>query len=234
MSVIGHIVTFLSLEILSTLPNGRYGAQTNIIFTTTSTCILQYAPFGSLHETTTTTTTSSTCHFPLIFLGSFSAIGTHKHDLRRGWKVSSRITFNVYKHVATIGREPFRRLYRITYLQFETLFRLTKPYLQSSIQRSSIYATIVSTEVKLCVTLRILAGASYLDVRWPYRIGRSTTYLVFWQLLSALNKALPKLSFPEREEECLRSSLLFQQSRNSPNRGIIAALVGHFLVSITL
>ena len=120
--------------------------------------------------------------FPLPFLTSFAAMGSINHDLRRGRKVTSRITFDVYKHVATIGNELFRRLYRISFPQFETLVRLTKPYLQSLMHRSSIYTAIVSTEVQICVTLRILADASYLDVDWPYGIGRSTTYAVFSKL----------------------------------------------------
>lgn len=43
--------------------------------------------------------------------------------------------------------------------------------------------------------------------------------------MSALNNALPKLPFPENEEECTRRTLIFQQSRNSPISGIIVALV---------
>ena len=125
-----------------------------------------------------------------ILMSSFAAVGIPKQDFRGGRKVASRITFDDHKHLETIGHEFFRKLYRISYLQFKSLVSLVKPSLKFSIQRSSMHAAVVSTEVKLCVTLRILPGASYLDVGWPYGIGRSTTYAVFRQTLFALSEAL--------------------------------------------
>ena len=83
-----------------------------------------------------------------------------------------------------------------------------------------------SAEVMLWITMRLLAGASYLDVGWGYRVARATTYALFYKTISALNKTLPPISFPQTEEQCCTSSEQFRVLRKSPFYGIIAALDG--------
>lgn len=78
----------------------------------------------------------------------------------------------------------------------------------------------------LLISLRLLAGASYLDLHWPYGLSVSTVYRVFEQTLSALNKVLPPIQFPNTAAACKRSAERFQRMRKTPFDGVIAALDG--------
>jgi hypothetical protein len=78
----------------------------------------------------------------------------------------------------------------------------------------------------LAVTMRILAGASYLDVGWPYGLADATVYVIFDETLAAISQVLDNRSFPKSVEECVRAADNFQRSRQSPLYGIIAALDG--------
>jgi hypothetical protein len=44
----------------------------------------------------------------------------------------------------------------------------------------------VKTTEMLAVTIRILAGASYLDVGWPYGLADATVYVIFDETLAAI------------------------------------------------
>lgn len=83
----------------------------------------------------------------------------------------------------------------------------------------------------LCVTLRLFAGANYLDVGWSYGNAQPTLFHVFHQALYALNQKLPHIQFLITEEECSESALLFQQKMKSPFIGLIALFDG---VAITI
>lgn len=76
----------------------------------------------------------------------------------------------------------------------------------------------------LCIALRILAGASYLDLSSPYGLSVSSVYLLLEECLKALNVVLKKILFPETYEKCQSESCLFMQKRKSPIFGIIGAI----------
>ena len=42
--------------------------------------------------------------------------------------------------------------------------------------------------IQLAITLRILAGGSYLDIAFGYNVGNSTVYPNFWKVMEAINK----------------------------------------------
>lgn len=78
----------------------------------------------------------------------------------------------------------------------------------------------------LAITLRILAGASYLDVGWPYGQRTSSVYNIFNQTLSALDQVLPKMKFPKTEEECSREAEKFVKLSKVPIKSVVASLDG--------
>jgi hypothetical protein len=77
----------------------------------------------------------------------------------------------------------------------------------------------------LALTLRLLAGASYLDL-WPYGIAYCTVYTVVDETFDALDTVLTNINFPISEAECTAEASKFQNVRRSPIFGIVAALDG--------
>lgn len=58
----------------------------------------------------------------------------------------------------------------------------------------------ISVELKLCITLRLLAGASYLDMVW-YGISADNVFKIFFKLLNLINKVEnSNISWPTTEE----------------------------------
>jgi hypothetical protein len=94
----------------------------------------------------------------------------------------------------------FRRLYRMSQQSFAVLAGIADPRLQRRIFRSGIAAT-VDVKIMLSVTLRLLAGASYLDVGWPYGIAESTVYRISDETLQAIDEALDNIQFQSCESK---------------------------------
>ena len=80
--------------------------------------------------------------------------------------------------------------------------------------------------VRLAVALRTLAGAKLLDLWWPYCIGQSSVYSVFHDILRRSCTYLDNVKFPSSEDECKAAADGFQNLRDSPLWGIVAALDG--------
>ena len=76
---------------------------------------------------------------------------------------------------------------------------LLKPKCARKQLRADYTIPSVSVEIMLEITMRILAGASYLDVGWTYRQSTSSVYNIFHETLSALEKVLSKTKFPKTE-----------------------------------
>lgn len=72
--------------------------------------------------------------------------------------------------------------------------------------KCSFIAGSVSVPVMLCLTLRILAGPSYVDLEWTYGIAESTIYHVLHETLHALNELLLQIRDPTSTEDCVAST----------------------------
>lgn len=140
--------------------------------------------------------------------------------------VVPRDRFDFMKHVHDLTEVQFTRMYRMSFDQFMSLRNDIQPMCKRRQRRNAYLARAVSTEVMLCVTLRILAGASYLDVSWPYGISTSTVYSVFHETLQALDETLSNIIFPIEEQHCVQEATRFKKMRRSPLNGIIGALDG--------
>lgn len=58
--------------------------------------------------------------------------------------------------------------------------------------------------LKLAITLRMLAGGSYLDIAFGYEVGSTSVYYSFWQVLKAINTEYDNIQFPFDDEARLR------------------------------
>jgi hypothetical protein len=83
---------------------------------------------------------------------------------------------------------------------------------------------VVEPAVRLGLTLRILAGASYLDMMHKFRVAKSTVFDIFWDTVQAIYEciSLPALPFGNTDE-LRRMSIDFTNSR-SPLALCMAAL----------
>jgi hypothetical protein len=126
---------------------------------------------------------------------------------------------------------------RFTEKRFSRMHRLSKSDFLAFVEEISLTisrthsrpvgsAESVDPRVMLAVTMRYLAGGQALDLGWPFGIADSTTYHVIDENLEAINRHLKNIHFPETEANCQREAAALTRLRNSPRRGIIAALDG--------
>ncbi|CAB1117881.1 unnamed protein product [Ectocarpus sp. CCAP 1310/34] len=86
-------------------------------------------------------------------------------------------------------RKLFRRMYRMEEPVFNKLAGLLEPILQ----RNDYYARkryrrgAVPTKIRLAIGLRMMAGASYLDVAVLFGVSKETVFSILWQVVDAIN-----------------------------------------------
>lgn len=142
------------------------------------------------------------------------------------WHVHPRKKFNMSKHMRQLTGQQFLRMYRMNVESFMKLKIVIEPLCTRQQRVQCTHAPAVSVDVMLCVSLRLLAGASYLDVSWPYGIGVSTVYEIFEQTIDALDQSLRNIQFPTTESACTNEAQKFCDLRKTPIVGIIGALDG--------
>eukprot|EP00171_Calliarthron_tuberculosum_P001167 IDg1167t1 len=87
----------------------------------------------------------------------------------------------------------------------------------------------IEPAVRLAVTLRLLAGASYLDLVTNYNIAPATVYAIFHDTVGHLSNRIAMPNIPLQDAvELQRLAEGFQTSRSAPNPifGCISALDG--------
>lgn len=104
--------------------------------------------------------------------------------------------------------------------------RLIDKYCERHQRKDCPIAPEVSVDIMVCDTLRILSGAIYMDVPWPYGISLKPPYTIVEQTILKINKAVPNISFTTTEEECRWEAEKFCRLRWSPMVGEIGALDG--------
>jgi DDE superfamily endonuclease len=124
----------------------------------------------------------------------------------------------------------FTRCFRMPREVFTKLLRLLRPRLE----RDADMATQssggrIEPEVRLAVLLRILGGASYLDLMMVFRIGRSSVYQVVFSTISAVLFVMPMPGVPFDDVVAMKKLVEGFQSSLTPRNilwGCIAALDG--------
>ena len=110
--------------------------------------------------------------------------------------------------IMTMKPRDFKRNYRLdrkTFFHLLSLIRLDiEPSVISAIRAEASSGDSIDPVIQLAITLRILAGGSYLDIAFGYNVGNSTVYPIFWKVMEAINKRLSNIDFPWENEELLR------------------------------
>lgn len=156
----------------------------------------------------------------------YTELGSYSRLKSRMWK---RLAF---EEVTSWYRDSeFRRYYRMSRSTFAALVSL----LRSSLQRNEDMARrgsagVISPEVRLAITIRILAGGDIGDLMLLFQVGASTCGSVFRETISAIvsNKDLKLPGLPATQTEILKSAHGFKHSRKrpSPLYGCIGAVDG--------
>jgi hypothetical protein len=134
---------------------------------------------------------------------------------------SLRLTFSFEAHSALLSDRRFKRMYRLSRHDF---CGITDLVVANRIACGSPKVR-VPVESRLSMTLRYLAGGSYLDIAISHCVSISTFYFVVDEMLVDLDESL-SIKFPFRSAEWLeRSSIGFSRDR-SPLRGCVGALDG--------
>jgi hypothetical protein len=114
-------------------------------------------------------------------------------------------------HLIALQPGYFKRLYRLskeTSLELVTCINLRLVRKKS---RGPGKAGSVDPRVMLAITLRFLAGATCLDLAWPYCIAPPTVYSVIDETLELLDDALQNIKFPYTEDQSQVASEGFQR-----------------------
>lgn len=100
-----------------------------------------------------------------------------------------------WQHLRNFANEAeFRRYYKITRSEFDDLCRQVEPFIATRSHKQT--KTALCARVQLSITLRLLAGASYLDMMVIHKVAKATVYSVFNKVVSVLHQVLPPLKFP--------------------------------------
>jgi hypothetical protein len=132
----------------------------------------------------------------------------------------------MYGHLISLQHGYFKRLYRLSKETFLMLETLIAPRLARKKSRGPEKAGSMDPPVTIAITLRFLAGATCLDLAWPYCIAVPTVYYEIDETLEVLDVTLQNIKFPSTEYECQAASEGFQRLRNSPFYGVIGAIDG--------
>ena len=94
----------------------------------------------------------------------------------------------------------FKKMFRVDRLTFEEIVGKITPFLRlrNSTKARNSSGSEISITTRLAVTLRWLAGASYLDLCFAWGISSSSFYSrrgVLWPTISAIDKAF-SMGFP--------------------------------------
>jgi Villin headpiece domain len=129
-----------------------------------------------------------------------------------------------------LSAEDFTSCFRMPREAFQELLTILKPSLERDARRAKNGSGgLVQPDIRLAILLRILAGASYIDLQLVFRIARSTVFAMFNSTLCAILSTLKMSGVPVGDALKMRElAEAFRTSRVSPNPlwGCIGALDG--------
>ena len=126
----------------------------------------------------------------------------------------------------------FERAVRMKKSSFLKLVALLTPYVKVDYKMASLRGGAITPEVCVFITLRYLAGASYLDIQFYTGISRSHFYHVKDKTLRAIIQCetLQIPMFPGNPDECRRRADEFTEiSYGQAIRNCVGALDGYLL-----
>jgi len=128
-----------------------------------------------------------------------------------------------------LNEEDFTRTYRLSRNSFYRLLSLLLGGIVfESVSCVHNTGTKVAADSRLAITLRMLAGASYLDLRLCFNVSVSSIYRIFHDTCQAIMEALRLPGISRSWEDLHRASIEFKLSRRfkNPLSGCVGALDG--------
>jgi hypothetical protein len=122
----------------------------------------------------------------------------------------------------SLDANTFRAMFRMSRFAYEILFEGVSRFLQHKVHpanaqsRQQSNRRPVTVDEKICIGLRILAGASYADAIWGFMVQKSAVYYIFWEFVVAiLCSDLGKIEYPESPEDMQALADLMTENGNN-------------------
>ena len=130
---------------------------------------------------------------------------------------------NWITHVQNMTAFRFRRMYRMSHNCFMKLY--TKIKAKISIIQAKSRGGPVWPVLKLAMTLRFLAGGSYLDITDNFGVSDTAFYRSVWLVCSAIDSSI-SLTFPTDLETLKKMEKEFADKSKVNMRGCVGAVDG--------
>ena len=142
----------------------------------------------------------------LVVLKSVLSLEGHSmlpvHHLRAGNQKRDR--FEIVRWAAELDDKMFRRQFRLVREDFfYVLLKISVDLSRNEKQARNSSGSSITPELKLMITLRILAGASYLDMI-HYRVHVDSVSSIVWDTVKAIHSNIDNIKLASTEAECLR------------------------------
>jgi hypothetical protein len=125
----------------------------------------------------------------------------------------------------------FKRMFRVDRATFDEILERVSPFVGGTQEQKAINSsgTAIPTKTKLALTLRWLAGASYLDLCFAFGVATSTFYHprgVLWPIMEAIDAAF-SIGFPFNDANALETlSRGFEEHSSGILKGCVMAIDG--------
>eukprot|EP01040_Poterioochromonas_malhamensis_P015359 gene15359-17178_t len=127
------------------------------------------------------------------------------------------------KFIAETNPMRFKKMYRLSVEDFNSLLEKIRPMLVRSKKRGDAIDPIV----KLCVSLRFLAGAIFHDLAFGYELPENCICSYVWETLDAIDSVINNINFPmDNLDELRELETEFNELSNNLFIGTIAAADG--------
>ena len=126
------------------------------------------------------------------------------HHFRLDYQKRDRI--GIMRWAAELDDKMFTRQLRLAREDFYyVLLKITDDLSRNEKQARNSSGSSIMPELKLRITLRILAGASYLDMI-HYRVHIDSVSSIVWDTVKAINSKIDDIKLASTEAECLRTA----------------------------
>jgi hypothetical protein len=168
--------------------------------------------------------------FPMEIVAGFAAASESIPEERppRGPLVKKE-RLSVKLKILNMTAALFKRNYRLAKQDFMNLLSKVRPLLEynNPIVNHKCGEDCdlhVDPLIQLAVTLRMLAGGSYLDICFGYHISTGSFYTIFWRVLKAIDRVLDNIRFDWENEEAMEDlEASFLKISKGAFRGTVAA-----------
>ena len=172
----------------------------------------------------------------ILFMAySVQVYGRRRARRRKKMVVPKRMDWD--KDFQSRTNEMCERALRMSMESFSTLVEILHPALVRDVIKGNSRGGIIEPRVRLLIFLRMVAGASYLDLHFITGASRTTIYNIFQQVEDAINRStdprIDNIRFPLTEEECKRHAKAFQHISVGDAIVNCVSVLDGFLMKIT-